>query len=388
MTTSPTAWSPAKPLSGVRVLELAALGPVSFTGMMLADLGASVVRVDRPEPAAVSEEARARADPLGRGKSSLGLDLRAEGAADVLLDAVAEADILVEGARPGVAERLGVGPGPCLARNPALVYVRLTGYGQQGPLAQEVGHDINFIAVSGVLDAIGRAGQPPTPPLNLVGDYGGGAMLAVVGALAAVVQAQRTGRGQVVDAAMCDGAMLLNAASYAFATSGPRGTNLLDSGAPFYEVYECADGRHLAVGAILDKFWLALLTVLGQSDSTMWRERREADWPQLKAELATIFSSRTRAEWLEEFAGVPACVSPVLSRDELGTYPHHVARNALVNVDGAEVPAPAPRFGAGPATAPEGAPNRGEHTVEVLRKLGYSRSRIDELLAARTAYRA
>jgi len=357
MTTSPTAWSPAKPLSGVRVLELAALGPVSFTGMMLADLGASVVRVDRPEPAAVSEEARARADPLGRGKSSLGLDLRAEGAADVLLDAVAEADILVEGARPGVAERLGVGPGPCLARNPALVYVRLTGYGQQGPLAQEVGHDINFIAVSGVLDAIGRAGQPPTPPLNLVGDYGGGAMLA-------------------------------NAASYAFATSGPRGTNLLDSGAPFYEVYECADGRHLAVGAILDKFWLALLTVLGQSDSTMWRERREADWPQLKAELATIFSSRTRAEWLEEFAGVPACVSPVLSRDELGTYPHHVARNALVNVDGAEVPAPAPRFGAGPATAPEGAPNRGEHTVEVLRKLGYSRSRIDELLAARTAYRA
>jgi alpha-methylacyl-CoA racemase len=268
-----------------------------------------------------------------------------------------------------------------------LAYVRLTGFGQQGPMAQEAGHDINFLAVSGVLDAIGRAGQPPTPPLNLVGDYGGGAMLAVVGALAAVLQARRTGRGQVVDASMCDGAMLLNSASYAFAPTGPRGTNLLDSGAPFYEVYECADGRHLAVGAILDKFWLALLRVLGLSESARWRERREADWPELKRELAAVFARRTLGDWIDEFSGVAACVTPVLRRDELAAYPHHVARQALVNVDGADVPAPAPRFADGPMVVRGGAPKRGEHTVELLRGIGYPQSRIDELLASGTVYR-
>lgn len=383
---STNAGAASKPLSGLRVLELAAFGPVSFTGMMLADLGAAVVRIDRPEPPAVSEEARARADPLGRGKSSLGLDVRSEGASDVVLDVVAKTDVLVEGSRPGVVERLGIGPEPCLARNPALVYVRLTGYGQQGPMAQEPGHDINFVAVSGVLDAVGRAGQPPTPPLNLVADYGGGAMLAVVGALAAVLQAQRTGHGQVVDVAMCDGAMLLNSASYAFAPSGPRGTNLLDSGAPFYEVYECADGRHLAVGAVLDKFWLALLGVLGLSESATWRQRREADWPELKRKLAEVFARRTQVEWLDEFARVPACVTPVLRREELAAYPHHVARQALTRVDGVDLPAPAPRFGAGSQAAPEGAPIRGEHTVDLLRGIGYPRSRIDELLAAGTVY--
>lgn len=363
------------------------MGPVSFAGMMLADLGASVVRVDRPERTAVPEAARAHADVLGRGKLSVGLDLKRAGADDVVLDLVADSDVLIEGSRPGVAERLGIGPEPCLVRNPALVYVRLTGYGQQGPMAQEVGHDINFIAVSGVLDAIGRAGQSPTPPLNLVADYGGGAMFAVVGVLAALIEVRRSGCGQVVDAAMSDGAMLLSSAAFAFAPSGPRGTNLLDSGAPFYEVYETADHRHLAVGAIMDKFWLTLLTVLGLSDSARWRERREADWPVLKTELAEVFVSRTQAEWIAEFAGVPACVTPVLRREDIATYPHHVDRRALVCVDGAEVPAPAPRFGGAAVVPRGGAPNRGEHTVDVLRAIGYSDARINELVAARTAHR-
>lgn len=377
----------SRPLSGVRVLELASMGPVSFAGMVLADLGASVVRVDRPAPPAMPDEARTRADVLGRGKRSLGLDLTAPGAADVVLDLVAQTDILLEGSRPGVAERLGVGPAPCQARNPALVYVRLTGYGQWGPLAQEVGHDINFLAVSGVLDAVGRAGQLPTPPLNLVADYAGGGMLAVVGALAALHEARQEGRGRVVDAAMSDGAMLLTAASYAFAPAGPRGTNLLDSGAPFYEVYETADGRHLAVGALLDKFWLAFLEALGLAGSARWRERRAVDWPELKGELARIFASRTRAEWLEVFAGSPACVSPVLRRDELASYPHHAARRALVHVDGTEVPASAPRFGSDLPAPVAGAPARGEHTAPLLREAGYSEVRLTELLAAGVLYK-
>ncbi len=339
------------PLTGVRVLELAGLGPVSFAGMMLADLGARVLRVDRPEPPAVPAEARRRVDVLGRGKQSVVLDLRAPGAADALLDLVASCDVLIEGYRPGVTERLGIGPGPCHERNPALVYVRLTGYGQAGPLAQEVGHDLNILAVSGVLDEVGRAGQAPTPPLNLVADYGGGGMLAVVGALAALTDARRTGRGRVVDAAMCDGAMLLASATYAFDPPGPRGTNLLDSGAPFYEVYETSDGQHVAVGALLDPFWRALLEVLGRADDPRWRDRRAADWPALKSELREIFAGRTRAEWVAAFAGTVACVSPVLRRDELADFPHHAARRALIEVDGVPVPAPAPRFGPGAGSA-------------------------------------
>lgn len=212
-------------------------------------------------------------------------------------------------------------------------------------------------------------------------------MLAVVGALAAVVEARRSGRGQVVDASMCDGAMLLMSASYAFEPGGPRGTNLLDSGAPFYEVYETADHRHIAVGALLDKFWLALVTTLGLSESDKWRERREADWPFLKRELAAVFATKTQAEWLEEFAGVPACVTPVLRRDELAMYPHHAARNALIQVDGVEAPAPAPRFGSAAPPRPERPPLRGEHTVDVLRGIGYSQSRIEGLLANRTVFR-
>jgi alpha-methylacyl-CoA racemase len=341
--------------------------------MLLSDLGADVVRVDRPATVAAADPARPSRDPMGRGKRSVGVDLKhADGAATVLR-LVSRADVLIEGFRPGVTERLGVGPEPCLAANPKLVYGRMTGWGQEGPLSQDAGHDIDYLAVAGVLGHIGRAGAPPTPPINLVADFGGGANMLVIGVLAALVEAGRTGTGTVVDAAMVDGAALLMAPFWAAWASGfwteDRGTNLLDSGAYFYDAYECADGRHVAVGAIEPQFHAALITGLGLDGEALPDQMDRSGWPPMKARLAAIFRTRTRDEWVEVFAGTDACVAPVLTMGEAAVHPHLRARGTVVESGGVPQPAPAPRVGGAlPLPGPPVQP--GQHTDEVLAEVG------------------
>ncbi len=372
----------AGPLAGLRVVELAGIGPAPFAAMVLADLGADVVRVDRPGvPNAV-----ARMDVLNRGRRSVAVDLKRPEGAEVVLRAAGGADALIEGFRPGVAERLGVGPEPCLARNPGLVYGRMTGWGQEGPYAAEAGHDITYAAVAGALAHIGRAGQPPTPPLNLVADFGGGGMLLALGVVSAVLSAQRTGVGQVVDAAMVDGVALLMAPFFMALRSGyftnERGTNMLDSGAPYYDSYACADGRWVAVGALEPQFFAALLAGLGIDPAEVGAQNDPANWPGLRARFTAAFASRTRDEWVAHFAGRDACVAPVLTTEETLADPHLVARGTVVEVEGVPQPAPAPRFGATPATLDRPPPAPGEHTDEVLAELGYGP---EERIALRAA---
>ncbi|HEU5149709.1 MAG TPA: CaiB/BaiF CoA-transferase family protein [Iamia sp.] len=336
------------PLAGIQVVELAGMGPGPFCGMVLADLGAEVIRVERPGAAAPP------ADILARGRRTVALDLKAPGAADAVLDLVAGADALFEGFRPGVAERLGVGPDACLARNPRLVYGRMTGYGQDGPLAQAAGHDINYIALAGALDAIGTAGGPPVPPLNLVGDFGGGGMLLAVGLLAALLQARAPGEGRVVDVAMVDGTATLMAMQLSLRAQGllddARGTNILDGGAPFYRTYGTADDRHVAVGAIEPQFYAALLDGLGLDPATLPDQYDRAGWPVIEAALAAAFATRTRDDWEAHFAGRDACVSPVLTLAEAPEHPHLRHRATYVPGDHGPEPAPAPRFAAAGAS--------------------------------------
>lgn len=342
----------AGPLAGLRVVELAGIGPGPFAAMVLADLGADVLCVARP-----GEEAPG-VDPLRRGRPSIGVDLKAdEGRA--LVQALAErADALLEGFRPGVAERLGLGPDVLCARNPRLVYGRVTGWGQDGPWAARAGHDIDYIALAGALGAIGREGQAPVPPINLLGDFGGGGMLLVVGVLAALLEARRSGRGQVVDAAMVDGTALLLAMQSGLRAQGlwsdERGTNLLDTGAPFYDVYETSDSRYVAIGALEPKFFAELIERLGLEVSEVERLDRSR-WPELRAKLAEVFRSRSRAEWEAVFEGSDACVAPVLSLEEAARHPHNAARATWVSVDGVLQPAPAPRFSRTPAAVPASA---------------------------------
>lgn len=339
------------PLSGIRVLELAGIGPGPFCGMVLSDLGADVVRIERPGPvdAAVAER-----EHLNRGRRSLALDLKDPRSADLVLRLVERADVLFEGFRPGVAERLGLGPAECLRRNPALVYGRMTGYGQDGPMAAAAGHDINYIAMSGALDAIGRAGERPVPPLNLVGDFGGGGMLLVVGLLAALVDARRTGAGQVVDAAMVDGSALLMAMQGSLAAQGliegGRGENILDGGAPYYDTYETADGGYVAVGAIEPHFYAAMVEGLGLEPSELPPREDRDRWPELRAAIAGAFLTAPRRAWEERFAGVDACVTPVLSLEEAAAHPHNRARATYVDPGNGLQPAPAPRFSSTPAS--------------------------------------
>ena len=365
----------ARPLDGVRVIELAGIGPVPFAGMLLSDLGADVMRVDRPATVAAVDPDRPSHDPMGRGKRSVGVDLKHPDGAATVLRLVAGADVLIEGFRPGVTERLGVGPEPCLAANPKLVYGRMTGWGQEGPLAQDAGHDIDYLAVAGVLGHIGRAGAPPTPPINLVADFGGGANMLVIGVLAALVDAGRTGRGTVVDAAMVDGAALLMAPFWAARASGfwtdERGTNMLDSGAYFYDAYECADGGFVAVGAIEPQFHAALVKGLGLDGDDLPDQMDRAAWPGMKARLAAIFRSRSRDEWVEAFAGTDACVAPVLTMGEAAGHPHLQARGTVVESGGVPQPAPAPRVG-GPLPLPGPPVQAGAHTDEVLGEIGLS----------------
>lgn len=369
------------PLKGIRILEFAGIGPGPFCAMLLADLGAEVVRLDRKEGPPGT-----RQDFVGRGRRSVVLDLKSPAAIEAALRLVEGADALIEGFRPGVMERLGLGPEVCLSRNPRLVYGRMTGWGQDGPLAHSAGHDMNYIALTGALWSIGRAGERPVPPLNLVGDYGGGGMLLAMGLLAALLEAKGSGRGQVVDAAMVDGAALLMAPIYAMLARGrwqnERGANMLDGAAPWYDTYECADGRFLSVGPIEPQFFELLLRTLGLDPAQHAGRMEPAHWPALKAELTAIFRTRTRDDWAGLFEGTDACVAPVLDLREAPAHPHNAARGTFQQRDGAVQPAPAPRFSRTPAAPGLPPPLRGEHTGQVLAEWGFAARDIEALRQA------
>lgn len=340
------------PLTGLRVIELGGIGPVPHAGMQFADLGAEVVRIERP-----GADERTH-DTTLRGRRRTAVDLRQADGVSAVLDLVEHADVLLEGFRPGVAERMGLGPDDCAARNPRLVYARMTGWGQSGPLAERAGHDIDYIALSGVLHATGRPGEPPAPPLNLIGDYGGGSMFLLVGVLAALWERDRTGVGQTVDAAMVDGVGVLSQLVWAYRKpagwwSDDRGANLLDGGAPFYDTYECADGRFLAVGALEPQFYAEFLRGLGlDTDDGLPSQHDTSGWPALRARFTAVIATKTRDEWAAVFADTDACVAPVLTFGEATEHPHAVARGGFVEVDGVVQPAPAPRFSRTPPDPP------------------------------------
>lgn len=355
------------PLEGVKVVELAGIGPAPFACMMLAELGADVLRIDRPSAGLAM--APPEYDLVNRGRRSVALDLKQPAAVDVVRRLVAQADVLVEGYRPGVAERLGVGPEDCHAINPRLVYGRMTGWGQDGPLAQTAGHDIDYLGLSGALHLVGRAGGPPQVPANLLGDFAGGSLYLVVGVLAALHEAQRSGRGQVVDAAIVDGSahlttMLLGALA-AGTWQQERGTNLLDTGAPFYDVYETADGKHVAVGAIEPRFYAELIEKLCVSVPD---RNDQANWPAIRTVLTETFRERTQAEWAELFEGSDACVAPILPM--AADHPHLVARGTFVEYHGVRQAAPAPRFDRTPTSLERPPARPGQHTREALADWG------------------
>lgn len=371
----------------MRVVELVGIGPGPFAAMLLADLGADVIRVDRPGGNAL-QLGPADKDILGRGRPSVAIDLKNPRGVETVLDLVASADILIEGLRPGVTERLGLGPDDCHARNPRLVYGRMTGWGQDGPLAQRAGHDINYISVAGALGAIGRAGGPPQVPLNLVGDFAGGSLYLVTGLLAALTHARATGEGQVVDAAITDGTAHLMSMIVAMQQSGgwsdQRGTNMLDTGTPFYDVFETSDGQWMSVGPLEPQFYAALVAGLGLTDAP--GQYDFARWGELRQTLTDAFAARTRAEWVEVFDGTDACVAPVLSLTEAYEHPHNVARGTYVEKDGLTQPAPAPRFSATPATLTTPPEVAGSSTIAALTVWGIAD--VDQLIADGVAVQA
>jgi alpha-methylacyl-CoA racemase len=366
------------PLDGVRVIEIASLAPAPFGCMILADLGADVLRVDRVGPR--TGGGAPPPEPLSRGRRSVGIDLKHPDGVGLLLQLADSADVLVEGFRPGVAERLGFGPPVCAERNPRLVFARMTGWGQDGPLAPTAGHDIDYIAISGALYPLGRPGERPAPPINLLADFGGGGMLLALGVVAALLERERSGLGQVVDAAMVDGSALLTSFLYGLRAMGAwqdaRGTNLLDGGAPFYDTYQAADGGYLAVGALEPQFYAALLAGLGLADAGLPAQHDRAGWPLLRERFTEVFLTRTRDAWAEAFAGTDACVSPVLGPDEAPAHPHAVARHSFVEVGGLVQPAPAPRFGRSAAAQPGPPPQPGADTDAVLTDLGLPAAQI------------
>jgi len=366
----------AGPLTGLKVVEMAGIGPAPFAAMLLADLGADVLRIARPGTATE------RHDVTARSRSTIGLDLRAEGATEAVLQAVARADLLIEGFRPGVMERLGLGPEVCLQRNPKLVYGRMTGWGQTGPLSHAAGHDINYIAISGALHAIGRAGEPPAPPLNYIGDFGGGSMLLILGLMCALHETRSSGCGQVVDAAMTDGVALLSAMVYGMKAAGQwnnrRGDNLLDGAAPYYDTYACADGKYVAVGALEPWFYAELRRRAGLDDSLFDGQTDRARWPGQKQRLAEILRTRSREEWCKLLEGTDACFAPVLDWDEAARHLHNRSRTTHLTLEGVLQPAPAPRFSRTPAALPT--PPRTEAADVALARWG-----VDPALAARFA---
>jgi len=362
------------PLQGVNVVEFAGLGPGPFCGMMLADAGADVVRIERPRPPGDGMSRLVLNPVLDRGKRSIALDLRDEGDREVVRRLLARADVLTEGFRPGVMERLGFGPEPVLAANPRLVYGRMTGWGQSGPYARTAGHDIDYIAMTGALHAFGRPDEVPAPPLNLLGDFGGGGMVLAFGLVAALLHASRTGEGQVVDAAIVDGTALLTGMIHGLRLDGvwqdERGVNLLDTGAPFYDVYVCADGGFLAVGALEEPFYAALVSGLGLTQSELPDREDPANWSALRELFAATVARRTRDEWWESFRGTDACVAPVLSWPEAMSHEHNVERGVFTDVGGHPQPSPAPRYGTTVADSPRPAPELGGTGHEIRTELG------------------
>ena len=362
------------PLARLRVIELTAIGPVPFAGAWLADMGADVVRIDRKPPPGVEPDRPPQLDFYNRNKRSLALDLKQPAAVQALLAMVAQADVLLEGYRPGVAERLGLGPNECFGRNRKLVYGRMTGWGQDGPLAQEAGHDINYLALTGALHCIGSPGGPSVPPLNLVADLGGGAMYLIAGVLAALHEARESGLGQVVDAAMVDGVANLMSAFQSYRQQGRwsahRGENIVDGGAPFFRTYDTADGLQVAVGAIEPHFYANLLSVLGLAGATLPAQMDRSAWPAQRERFAAVFRTRTRAQWEQAFAGREACFAPVLDMDEAWAHPHMRERGSFTAFGGVVHPTPAPRFGRTPGALRRRAPAAGQHSLEVLADWG------------------
>jgi alpha-methylacyl-CoA racemase len=370
------------PLSGIRVVEFESIGPAPFAGMLLADMGADVLVIDRPASTDLGLKRERWYDVMMRGKRSVTLDLKRRDATEAALRLASRADALIEGMRPGVMERLGLGPEEILKRNAKLVYGRMTGWGQDGPLAPRAGHDINYIALAGVLHAFGRRGEAPVPPLNLIGDFGGGGMLLGFGVACALLEAARSGRGQVVDAAMVEGASLLAAMFAGFLAtknwSEERGTNILDTGAPWYNVYETKDGKYVSIGSIETRFYEELLQKLGVPD--LGQHDRER-WPEMRTQFASVFKTKTRDEWCKVFEGSDACFAPVLSWSEARREPHNVARKSFLRVKDVEQPAPAPRFSRTPGAVRRAPPERGEGGAAALADWGFDAGEIGKLTA-------
>ena len=372
------------PLHGLRIIEIEGLGPAPFAGMMFADMGAEVISVTRRS---LADGAQPQNSISERGKKSIALNLKDPRAVEALLNLCETADALIEGFRPGVAERLGIGPEECMARNPKLVYGRMTGWGQTGPLSQAAGHDINYISLSGALHGIGRAGDKPVPPLNLVGDFGGGGMFLAFGVVSAMLEAQRSGAGQVVDVSMVEGSAALMHMMYsylnteAFNWQDERGVNVLDTGAHFYEVYETQDGKYLSVGPIEPQFYQLFKEKIGLDEDTFGGQFDVARWPELKEKLVAVFKTRTRDAWCELLEGTDACVAPVLSMREAPLHPHNKARESFVEVGGHVQPGPAPKFSRSRPEVPQPAPRQGQHTDEVLAEAGYDQAQLAALRA-------
>ena len=375
----------AGPLQGLKIVEMVGIGPAPFCAMLFADMGAEVIRIDRYNSGAGGDVGQpgTRFDVTARGRRSLAIDLKKASAADTVLQLIDQADVLIEGFRPGVMERLGLGPEVCLPRNPKLVYGRMTGWGQHGPLANAAGHDINYIALTGALHAIGRSGEPPVVPLNYIGDFGGGAMLLAFGILCALTKSRSSGVGQVVDAAMTDGAALLSSMMYgmkaADSWSNQRGENLLDGGAHFYGTYACADGKYVAIGSIEPQFYALLMQLSGVDDPAFKEQMDARSWPMLKYRLTDVFLTKTRAEWCSLMEGTDVCFAPVLDWDEAPQHPHNVARETFIKVDGVTQPAPAPRFSRTPPVMPDAPAAPGAHSEAILRDWGISTETINRL---------
>ena len=374
----------AGPLTGYRIIEIAGIGPGPFAAMLLADMGAEVVRIERAGAVRGPLPDGPHFDVLLRGRRNVAIDLKHPDGVEALLTLVESADALIEGFRPGVMERLGVGPDECLARNPKLVFGRMTGWGQEGPYAQAAGHDINYIALAGALAHFGRVGEAPVPPLNMVGDFGGGGMFLAYGVVCALLEAQRSGQGQVVDTAMVDGAAVLMSMFWAFRTIGmfdenARGTNLLDTGAHFYDVYQCSDGGYISLGSIEPQFYAELMRLTGLAeDPDFAKQMDKTQWPSLKARLTEVFAGKTRAQWCELMEGTDVCFAPVLTMGEAAEHPHNVERGTFIDVAGTIQPAPAPRFSRTQAEVVSPPAHAGAHTRDVLNDWGIDDARIGQ----------